>query len=59
MGSDGVTGIKAIKDRGGMTLAQDEATSTIFGMPKAAIESGAIDKIVPITSMAEEILKHS
>ncbi|MEW6109656.1 MAG: chemotaxis response regulator protein-glutamate methylesterase [Nitrospirota bacterium] len=57
MGSDGVKGIKAIKEKGGRTLAQDEKTSAIFGMPKVAIESGVIDKIVPITSMADEIMK--
>ncbi|MDP2278455.1 MAG: chemotaxis response regulator protein-glutamate methylesterase [Nitrospirota bacterium] len=57
MGSDGVKGMKLMKEQGGITLAQDEATSTIFGMPKVAIESGIVDKVAPITSMAEEIMK--
>jgi two-component system chemotaxis response regulator CheB len=57
MGSDGVKGMRLMKEQGGITLAQDEATSTIFGMPKVAIESGIVDKVAPITSMAEEILK--
>jgi len=57
MGSDGVKGMRLIKEQGGITLAQDEATSTIFGMPKVAIESGIVDKVAPITSMAEEIMK--
>jgi len=57
MGSDGAKGMKAIKERSGVTLAQDEATSVIFGMPKAAINNGAVDKVVPLTAMAEEILK--
>ncbi len=57
MGSDGAKGIRLIKEKGGTTFAQDETTSTIFGMPKVAIEIGAIDKIAPITTMAEEILK--
>jgi two-component system chemotaxis response regulator CheB len=57
MGSDGAKGMQMIKEQGGITLAQDEATSTIFGMPKVAVEKGVVDKIVPITSMAEEILK--
>ncbi|MBT9164490.1 MAG: Chemotaxis response regulator protein-glutamate methylesterase [candidate division WS2 bacterium] len=57
MGSDGVKGMRLIKEQGGITLAQDEATSTIFGMPKVAIENGIVDKVAPITSMAEEIMK--
>ena len=59
MGSDGAKGIRLMKEQGAVTLAQDEETSTIFGMPKVAIESGVIDKVVPITSMAEEILKRA
>ncbi len=59
MGSDGVKGMKAIKEKGGITLAQDKATSTIYGMPKVAIENGVVDKIMPITSLAEEILKRA
>lgn len=57
MGSDGTKGMKAIKQGGGFTIAQDEATSAIFGMPRVAIESGAVDKVVPITSMADEIIR--
>lgn len=57
MGSDGAMGMRMIKEKGGFTFAQDEATSTIFGMPRVAIEKGAVDKVVPIISMAEEILK--
>lgn len=57
MGSDGAEGMKAIKEKGGFTIAQDEATSAIFGMPRAAIENNAVDKVLPITSIAEEILK--
>ena len=48
MGSDGVEGIKHIKERGGTTVAQDEKTSVVFGMPNEAIKSGCIDKIFPI-----------
>ena len=56
MGQDGKEGMKAIKRVKGKTIAQDEASSAIFGMPKAAIESGCIDKIVALEKMAEEII---
>lgn len=59
MGADGAEGMRAIKEAGGFTLAQDEATSAIFGMPRVAIERGVADKVVPLTSMAEEIMKHA
>jgi two-component system chemotaxis response regulator CheB len=57
MGSDGAKGLGTIKKEGGFTIAQDEATSAIFGMPRVAIESNAVDKVLPITSIAEEILR--
>ena len=56
MGSDGAKGLGVIKEEGGFTIAQDEATSAIFGMPRVAIENNAVDKVLPITSIAEEIL---
>ena len=56
MGSDGVKGLGAIKEQGGFTIAQDEATSAIFGMPRVAIENNFAEKVLPITSIAEEIL---
>jgi len=59
MGSDGAKGIGVIKEKGGITLAQDEETSVIFGMPKVAIHSGVVDKVVPLTEMAEEIMKNA
>ncbi|MDP2167527.1 MAG: chemotaxis response regulator protein-glutamate methylesterase [Thermodesulfovibrionales bacterium] len=59
MGADGAKGIVAIKNAGGKTISQDEATSTIFGMPKVAIESGKVDRVLPITEIAEEILRSS
>jgi len=57
MGSDGAKGLGTLKKEGGFTIAQDEATSAIFGMPRVAIESNAVDKVLPITSIAEEILR--
>jgi two-component system chemotaxis response regulator CheB len=59
MGSDGARGMGIIKEKGGLTLAQDEETSVIFGMPKVAIKSGVVDKVVPLTEMAEEIMKNA
>ncbi|MBA7542279.1 Protein-glutamate methylesterase/protein-glutamine glutaminase [subsurface metagenome] len=57
MGKDGARGLKAIKDAGGKTIAQDEKTSLIFGMPNVAIEMGAADRIVSIDSITDEIMK--
>ena len=48
MGKDGAMGMKAIKTVGGVTLAQDAATSVVYGMPKAAIELKAVDKVVAL-----------
>lgn len=57
MGTDGVEGMKAVKASGGRTVAQDEASSVVFGMNKAAINSGCVDKIVPLSEIADEIVK--
>lgn len=56
MGSDGVKGMRQIKERGGVNIAQDEETSVIFGMPKAAINAGVVDSILPLTSIPNEIV---
>jgi len=56
MGYDGVNGIKAIKQNGGKTFAQDEQSSQVFGMPKAAIESKVIDRIISDKDIVFEIL---
>jgi two-component system chemotaxis response regulator CheB len=47
MGSDGVDGVREIKREGGITVAQDEKTCGVFGMPRRAIESGYVDYVVP------------
>lgn len=56
MGHDGLEGMKAIKERGGKTIAQDEPTSTIFGMPKAVIDAGMADKVLALDKIAAEIV---
>jgi two-component system chemotaxis response regulator CheB len=52
MGKDGAAGALAIKRAGGKTLAQDQATSVIYGMPKAAIDMGAIDEVSALGDIA-------
>lgn len=57
MGSDGARGIKAIKENGGFTIAQDEQTSVVFGMPKVAAQMGFVDKVAPLDLIPCEIMK--
>jgi two-component system chemotaxis response regulator CheB len=56
MGSDGTEGLRAIRAAGGRTLAESEETCVIFGMPKAAIEAGVVDRAAPLDRVAGEIL---
>ena len=57
MGKDGARGLQAISKAGGFTIAQDEATSVIFGMPKEAIELGAAKLILPASAIAPTLLE--
>jgi two-component system chemotaxis response regulator CheB len=57
MGNDGANGAKAIKAAGGLVLAQDEATSVIFGMPAEAIKAGAVDQVLGIDDIYAAIEK--
>ncbi|GGI78173.1 CheB methylesterase domain-containing protein [Legionella impletisoli] len=57
MGKDGVEGCQTIKSYGGRTIAQDEASSAVFGMPKSAIAAQVIDRILPIHEIPIAILK--
>jgi two-component system chemotaxis response regulator CheB len=56
MGDDGARGMLEMKQAGAATIAQDEATCVVFGMPKEAIKLGGVDKILPLQSVAKAIL---
>jgi two-component system chemotaxis response regulator CheB len=56
MGSDGAKGIKTIKEKGGATIAQNQATCVIFGMPNMAIQTGCVDVIAPLDRVPREIM---
>lgn len=57
MGKDGVAGMQAIAAVGGLTVAQDEKTSVVFGMPKEAIVRGVVDYVLPVQEIAPFFLK--
>jgi two-component system chemotaxis response regulator CheB len=56
MGGDGARGLLAMRQAGARTLAQDEATSVIFGMPKVAFNNGAAEKLVPLDDIAPAVI---
>jgi two-component system chemotaxis response regulator CheB len=56
MGRDGAMGMKAVKQLQGKTIAQDEKSCVVFGMPHAAVEMNVIDKVLPLEKIAEEIV---
>jgi len=57
MGADGAKGLLAMQKAGAQTIAQDEATSIVFGMPKEAIKLGAADKVLPLYNVAGAIIR--
>jgi two-component system chemotaxis response regulator CheB len=57
MGDDGARGLLEMKESGAHTVAQDEATSVVFGMPKEAIARGAAEKVMPLHQIAGEIMR--
>lgn len=59
MGSDGSSGIKKLKDiNKSYIIAQDEETSVVYGMPKMAFQTGAVDKVVSLDKISEEIIQY-
>jgi two-component system chemotaxis response regulator CheB len=57
MGADGARGLHAMKQAGARTIAQDEASSVVFGMPKEAILTGSVDHVLPLDRVAETMLR--
>ena len=57
MGADGLAGCRAIRDHGGSVLAQDEATSTVWGMPGAVANAGLAQNVLPLRAIVPEILR--
>jgi two-component system chemotaxis response regulator CheB len=58
MGDDGARGMKEMHDAGARTVAEDESTCVVFGMPKEAIKLGAVDRIVPLDQIPSEIISY-
>lgn len=55
MGADGARGLMAMRHAGALTISQDEATCTVFGMPKAAADLGAVTSVLPVYDIAAEL----
>jgi two-component system chemotaxis response regulator CheB len=58
MGNDGAHGMKEMHDAGAKTIAEDESTCVVFGMPKEAIKLGGVDRVVPLDSIPTEIIAY-
>lgn len=58
MGKDGALGMKELHDAGAHTLAQDEQSCVVFGMPKEAIAQGAVDEIIPLHAIAQRVMQY-
>jgi two-component system chemotaxis response regulator CheB len=56
MGRDGVDGLRTVRALGGHVLAQDEATSVVFGMPGEAVQAGVVDAVVPVEQIAGRLV---
>ncbi|MGA2435618.1 MAG: chemotaxis response regulator protein-glutamate methylesterase [Bryobacteraceae bacterium] len=59
MGDDGARGMLEMKQAGAVTIAQDEETSVVFGMPNEAIKRDAVDEILPLDAIAGSVLRHA
>ena len=57
MGDDGARGMFEMKEAGAYNFAQDEESCVVFGMPKEAIRYGGVDKVLPLDSIAKEVIR--
>jgi two-component system chemotaxis response regulator CheB len=57
MGDDGAKGMLEMKQAGAFNIAQDEASCVVFGMPAEAIKLGAVDRVLPLDSIAAEVVR--
>jgi two-component system chemotaxis response regulator CheB len=55
MGDDGATGMLAMHEKGSYTIAQDEATSVVFGMPNKAVQAGGVSAVLPLQDISKEV----
>jgi two-component system chemotaxis response regulator CheB len=55
LGRDGADGLRAMHDAGGVGIAQDRETATIYGMPSAAVQAGGVDHVLPIGRIARRV----
>ncbi len=59
MGDDGANGLLEMRQAGAFTIAQNEATCVVFGMPNEAIKRNAVDEILPLQAIAREMLRRA
>jgi len=57
MGDDGAAGLAEMRNAGARTLAQDEDSCVVFGMPREAIKRGGVERVVPLQGIAAEVMK--
>jgi two-component system chemotaxis response regulator CheB len=57
MGNDGKLGMKKIKEKSGVTIAESEETAVVYGMPKEAILTGTVDKVMPLPEISDEVIR--
>jgi two-component system chemotaxis response regulator CheB len=57
MGNDGVDGLRILHETGAKIIAQDQKSSVVFGMPRAAIEAGVVDIVLPLSSIGEHLVR--
>ncbi len=59
MGSDGRAGVQAIRRGGGLTIAESADTAVVYGMPQAAVETGAVDEVLALGAIAGRLIRFS